>query len=182
MKDRYGRLFGLPKYLVIGGIIALPLGIFGQNNFLMLMSAFLVIAIALILGMLNLRKTIRLEIQRFEQRQRTTDLEFLREMAISPTSDIAQVVLTVREVIAEYAGGISSDCITAQFKIPNDFGLLFDSLDVIDFIMAFEHRLGIRIPDEETAKLWPNPQKADDWTIKNFALVILNLYEKQHSG
>jgi acyl carrier protein len=168
-----------PKYTIASGFIAVPLVVIGQNSIWMITMAFVVVAGACLFDIRSFRRRVRFEIHKFEQGPNTPALDFLSDIGIAQSSNEAQVVLTARDIIAEFAG-IPPDCIRADLKFPKDFGILFDSLDVIEFILQFESRLGIRISDGKTDIFWPDPRETVKWTVKEYVLGVLQFCQEQH--
>ncbi len=56
----------------------------------------------------------------------------------------------IKEILAEQLS-ISEDEISADSRIKEDLGA--DSLDVLQFLMAFEDEYGVTIPDEKLAEI-----------------------------
>ena len=56
----------------------------------------------------------------------------------------------VRSIIVDQLG-VESDKVTADAKFIEDLGA--DSLDTVEFVMAFEENFDIEVPDEEAEKL-----------------------------
>ena len=72
----------------------------------------------------------------------------------------AQVFDDVAELVSKPEfGGIERSCVTRDTHFIND--LNFDSLQTVEFVMALEDRLNVRVPDEKARELLTVGQVVD---------------------
>ncbi len=113
-----------------------------------------VCAIAFVVHGVIIRRRCREARERIRQRPPCGHEQFVRELGLEPSSQLAKAALVIREIWAEYLG-IAPEAITPETAFDRDRDLrpLTDSLDMLAIVFQIEARLRIRIPYELLSRI-----------------------------